>query len=194
MAYSLDEFLGAFIGALAAGEAGNWRAGDIVVRALGDLSQQGFVPREYARQRAKLLAMFAMNAPKPCTAARVRQLAAVSGTFGTEQRYPDLTWSYFRAAVQAAHRTQVPARALLDEAVQAEWTIGYLNGLGKKNPEAVRLQATCGVCGMRALLRLAGAGVEQAFRGAALPCPNCIARAWADSTDGKDAERLGVWE
>ena len=186
---SLDELLGAFIGALTVGEYGNWRAGTIVVRALA------LMPKGASKQhRARLIGQFAAAAPRPCTAARVRQLAAVSGTFGPEPGYPDHVWTYYRAVLCAAHRVSRNPVVLLDESVTADLSIGEINALGKPTPEYVKLSATCTACGTRATLRLDGDGVARAFSGAALPCPNCVAQAWADGGDGKTAERLGIWE
>lgn len=193
----LDTLLGRFAGAMDAERGSAWTGGDIVNAALDTMLRDCGNPREYRRRRRALLGQFAQRAG--CTITRVAQLAAVAGTFGTEQRhgerYAAVAWSYFRAVMNAATRTKQDARQLLDDALAAAMTTTDLNAMGKEIPQAVESHETCGECGAEQRVRVVGSMAHN-YQGMALVCAVCCSRILqennAEAYPFREAPRLGA--
>lgn len=191
VSHSLDELVGRFCDALANSRDAEWSSGDVLNVALDDTRRRADSPRLSRRMQAALLRQFASAGH--VTTAWCRQHALVSGTFGTELRHPDVSWSYFRAVVNAAHRTKQDARALLEDALAKCLTVADLNALGKDDPQAVGLRATCAECGAAVTVRIQGT-MASAFKGLPLACAVCTARVLHDGGDAREAPTLGALE
>lgn len=194
--FSYDDLIGRFTGALDTERDAVWRAGDVVTRALDDLlaalRSERLTKRDYRRTRKTILA--GMAEAGHCTVARVCQLGAVSGAFGTEQRYPECSWTFYRAVLAAAKRTGRDPRELLDEARDRGWHVADLNQLGKEIAAASALREACADCGSTVTVRVEGSTAAALRELPALPCPTCVARKWRDGADAREARRLGVLE
>jgi hypothetical protein len=188
---TLEDLLSRFAGACESERGSQWTAGDIVAHALETLTRTSESPRELRRRRRKLLGQFASVGH--CTVAWVAQHAAVSATFGTERRLPDVPFSFYRAVVNAAYRCQLDAQDVFDDAIATGKTVADLNAMGKEVPQAVELATTCTQCGTAVRLRNEGT-TAHAFKGLPISCPVCVARFHHEGTDGKEAPGLGVLE
>lgn len=195
---TLDELLGRFCGALEAERGSVWQAGDLVNYAVDDMRRRVAGTREFRRARAALYRQFASAGH--CTTCYVGQRADASGAFGTEQRFPDVGPSYYRAVLQAAWRDTDDAgapnwtpRDLLTVALAQAWSVADLNAMGRPATLAVALSETCTACGAKTRVTLEGS-TATAHQGLVLTCPVCAAKARTDGGDMREAPQLGQLE
>lgn len=159
---TLDEHLQQFATALISERDARWAAGDAINDA-GLLS-------------AAVVGAFA--AAGHCTTAFVRQLSSVARAFSHAQRFPDVSWTFYRSVLGAAKRLGRETAPLLDEAMAQGWHSKELAALGRVGPTVAALERDCGGCGAEIRIRLAGC------TGLGIACPVCQA-------EGRD-EPLGV--
>lgn len=190
---SFEELVGLFTGALENERDSAWRAGDVALRAVESIlvpdTLTGVVKLR-TRRTAERKLYGALAQAAHCTLARVRQLAQVSGTFGQEQRYPDVPWSLFRSVRTAAIRLNRDPRELLDEVIAQDLGVLAINALGKQPGPTLRAVGTCSDCGAHTSVTLPrrSDGADQA----PIHCPVCVAVKWMDQLDGKDAAMIGA--
>lgn len=194
---SFDELVGMFAGAMESERHSAWHAGDIVNRALAEVARgMGDDETKAGRRairRAQRKLLGAMAEAAHCTTARVKQLGEVAATFGTEQRYQDVSWSFFRAVRNAAMRNQLDPRALLDDAIAKAMTVSDLNALGKEVPIELAASGDCAVCGSQVRVKIQGTPAARAeVHQLTIPCPACVALAWLKGTDGREANHVGA--
>lgn len=120
------------------------------------------------------------------TSAYARQLCALSASFGTESRKPDVAMALYRACMRAAKRLNRMPAEVLDEALANDWHAADVSALGRSESAAATLTGVCLVCGAKTHV------VSTVGVGLALPCSVCIALLWRDGGDAKAATRVGV--
>lgn len=179
---SLEELLQSAADAATGERACLWTQGDVISRALE-------VYGDGKRARSKLLGTFASTLH--CTTNRCRQLADVSGSFGTEFRLPTIQWSLYRAIVQAAKRTNRNASEIFEETQEKDWHIAEVNALGRSSRARVlSLSADCPDCGRHISLRVKAKDAGT-LAGVPIACPLCIVQLRQDNLDAREAPVLG---
>lgn len=138
-------------------------------------------------QRERSAAVNRLASLGHCTSAYVRARVQLSCAYGTESRYPDVSLALFRACIPAGKRLGQKPAAVLAQALERGLHAAEVAQLGRPMKRVRVLAATCAGCGLEARLR-----VTDGETSAALPCPRCVAWAWNDGRDPKEAERLGV--
>lgn len=176
-------------------EGCGWRGGDRVNRTLAAHRRASQSKREWKIRRRKIIGAFAQRGQK--TVSCVAQRAAVSATFGWEQRPDHLQtkppWHFYRSVMNAATRTKVDPRQLLDDALAKGLTVADLNAMGKDVPQVVALAADCSECGATVRVKITGT-TAYAFKTWALRCPVCVAKSHRDEQDGCEAQQIGTLE
>jgi hypothetical protein len=190
---SLEELLGRASGCLDADHSAMWLFGDLVNAAIDNARPRCPNPRAFRAARSSIYRSFA-GLRKSTTTAFVRQYAERSGTFGTEQRLPDVSFSLYRATMNAAKRLNRDARELLDEVLQRDLSVGDVNALGKEEPEEAVLKDECGDCGAEIAIRMRKQGIRVGMVGLVVPCGVCVATAIRDGRDPREAKALGALE
>lgn len=155
---ALKDKLNRFCELLEAERATQWELGDLVCDAVRDHGKD-------------VIGTFAEHAR--CTAEYIRQLIRVAVAFPREsgKRYPDVPWTFYRAAYQAAKRVGREPCDLLEEAVDKGWSQADLAKLGVASEDAaVGLSRTCEECGSRVSIRTRGCA------GLRVNCPICGAQ------------------
>jgi hypothetical protein len=187
---SLDELLARASGCLDAEHDALWTFGDIVNAAIDNARPQCADPRTLRKARASIYRTFA-SLRKSVTAAFVRQHAERAGTFGTELRYPDVSFSFYRAVIGAAKRTQRDPRELLDDALAKAMSVSDMNALGVEPKAETSLREQCGDCGARVAITVKQ-DQGRSFVGLAIICPLCASLKLNDGGDPREAMRVGV--
>lgn len=159
----LDDLREKFRDYLTGERACHWSAGDMIAKALGFVND--------AKARRELLGSFAEVGH--CTTAYCRQLAAVSSSFGTEYRQPDIAFSLYRACIHASRRTGEPAHRILERCKAENWHAADVAKLGRKDEAFVSLAKECGDCGFKTAVKGKGA---KTFAGMRIRCPVCMAK------------------
>jgi hypothetical protein len=132
-------------------------------------------------------AVKALASAAHCTAAHVRNLIDCASAYGVETRYPDVSQALFLECIRAGRRLARKPSDVLDEALREGWHVAVVRQLGRASTLAPKvLDATCAACGAEVRVKLARVG------GSAMPCPECVRRAWENGGDGREAYRLGV--
>ena len=138
----------------------------------------------------------------------MKALVQMSGTFGTEQRYGNVSQALYRACIAAGRRLWpatgddaadeqmrgAKAREVLDMARARGWHVADVQQVGKADTgPRLKLTATCGTCG--AVVRIVVPDSSITVGLPAVPCPVCTARAWVDGdTDAAALAKLGCLE
>lgn len=160
-----------------------WEASDTVAKVLSLITTR--------EERRIVLGAFAEAGH--CSIAKLRQRAECANAFGTEYRYPHISWTLFRSAVNAAKRTGRTAQEILDEAVDKNLHVPEVNAMGQSKKRTLSLAKVCDGCGSKVRVSVGGEAAK-AFRHAAIPCPVCVWALWTDGKDAKEAEKLGALE
>jgi len=189
---SLEELLSRAAGCLESEHDALWLFGDLTNEAIEQAKRNAPDPRTFRRARAALYRRFA-SLQKSRTTNFVRQHAERSGTFGVEQRFPDVGFSLYRAVLNAAQRIKQDARHLLDDALAKAWTVGDLNAMGVEPKAITELRAECGDCQARVHIVLKQTQ-GRSFVGLPLRCPVCAAVAAHDGGDVLESATLGALE
>jgi len=101
--------------------------------------------------------------------AHLKQIARVSRAFTQEQRFPDVSWSFFRAAYQVSTRVEGESPYdILTKALDLGWSLSDLNSYGKDFEPEFLLVEQCKVCGTKVSL------VSKSDIAEAINCPVCI--------------------
>jgi hypothetical protein len=187
---SLDELLARASGCLDAEHGALWTFGDIVNAAVDNARPQCTNPRTLRKARASIYRTFA-SLRKSVTAAFVRQHAERAGTFGMELRYPDVSFSFYRAVIGAAKRTECDPRELLDDALARAMSVSDLNALGVAPKAETGLREQCGDCGAHVVITVKQ-DKGRSFAGLVVSCPLCAALKLNDGGDPREASRVGV--
>lgn len=138
----------------------------------------------------------------------MKALIQMSGTFGTEQRYANVSQALYRACIAAGRRLWPAtgadaadeqmrgekAREVLDMARARGWHVADVQQVGKADTgPQLKVTATCGTCG--AVVRIVVPDSSITVGLPAVPCPVCTARAWVDGdTDAAALAKLGALE
>ena len=187
---SLEEFHSAFAAAMEAESGSRWEQGKIILAAIR-FSARHAPDVETARlRRKKLMRTFAQVGK--CTYENVRILAETFAAFLEVTPARDRSWTWNRHVLLAARRQNRPLADVLADAIEHEWGLRELRQLSLQNGsphDAARLDADCGFCKARVHVYLPDGGP---FKGIALKCPFCVARAEADGLTVEDTiGRLG---
>lgn len=166
---TLDELTSQFCEAMAAERDGAWRAGDVLLHALAVNARNAPSPEAAKAKRPTLFKAFAAAAG--CTTARCRQLAEVAAEVEPGLRAADRSWSWHRAVVHAARRTQRPVAEVLVDASVGGWGQRELQALGAA-VERVSWHGECGGCGFSVSVSCRKAGVRS-MAGEEIACPVC---------------------
>lgn len=137
----------------------------------------------------------------------MKALIQMSGTFGTEQRYANVSQALYRACI-AAGRRLVPAtgdeetdaqargakaREVLELARSRGWHESEVRAYGQPDTgPRLKITATCGTCG--AEVRIVVPDSEVTVGLPAVGCPVCSASAWKRGEDAASLARLGTLE
>jgi hypothetical protein len=160
---------------------GFWRVGIAVAYDLGRSTKN-------KRENAKCINKWASKTNQ--TSNYVRLQVRCFDNFGAEYIKADVAIALYIACLHAGKRTGRPPHEILEEALDKEWHAAEVNALGKSEPETYEFRGECRVHGPVALPKIPPqSGI---VRGIALPCPDCVALRWAEESDGRDAERVGV--
>lgn len=103
-----------------------------------------------------------------CSKEYLLQRIRLSMAFPSELRFPDVPFSLYRAAYNAAKRLNKEPVAVLKEALKHEWSAGDLNAVGKEQDDKARLSTTCQWCNSKVTV-LADGGLA----GTEVRCPVC---------------------
>ena len=206
---SYDEQIEGVANMLIAERACAWTIGDRILRlhddVVADCRRRGLKPAQIQRY---------WKAVRKTCASRchqgdgyIRALMQMSGTFGTEQRYPHVSQALYRACIARgnalvpttgdeetdAHEKGAKAREILDLALARGWHVSDVKLYGKpeKGPR-LKIVATCGGCD--AEVRIVVPDGEKTVGVPALPCPVCCAIAWKVGDDASSLAKLGCLE
>ena len=168
---TLDELTSAFCEAMAAERDGQWRAGDVLLRALSVNAQAAPSAEAAKAKRGTLFKAFATAAG--CSPARCRQLAMLSAEVEPGLRDPTRSWSWHRVVVNLAHTTGKPVAEVLMDASVNGWGARELAAQGGPR-EVVGWHGECGGCGFRVSVSCRKPGIK-AMAGNEVACPVCRA-------------------
>lgn len=148
-----------------------WKAGEVVFDYLRAGAES--VPAKHATKHRRAVARD-LAACGDCTANRIIQLAEVWAAFGAEGlRAEDRGWTFHRAVLLAAKRTQRPVADVLEEALAKGWSVADLSTLGRSEAGARRLVAVCESSGAKVRVE-APRGVRAYDVTTGLRCPVCV--------------------
>lgn len=176
---TFDELTQRWCDALSSERESFWTAADVAAYAIRSGT------RKEQAQAKRVLA-----SAGHCTTAYVGQLARLSMAYGKELHLPDVAMALYRACLQAARRTGRKPADVLEDALAKGWHIAEVAALGRKPTATVGLDAECTACGTHVRLRRPG-DHGKCFGGLRIPCPVCVAIAWADKTHAEPPEILG---
>ena len=132
---SLDAIEQEFADALTGHRACQWGAGDVAARALKSCR---------SRKQRRVVAN-ALAATGHCAKMYVVQMARVAKAFPGPHRKPDVSWSLYRACLQASTReTPWNAVEILEIALGNGWHCKEVNALGKGDAVEKPKCPTCG--------------------------------------------------
>jgi len=167
---TLDELTSAFCEAMAAERDGAWRAGDVLLHALAVNARNAPSAEAAKAKRGDLFKAFASAGG--CSPARCRQLAELSAEVEPGLRDPSRSWSWHRALVHAAHRTNQSIAELAMNASVNGWGVRQLQAVGAK-VERVSWHGECGGCGFTVSVSCRKAGIRASHAGHGVTCPVC---------------------
>lgn len=137
----------------------------------------------------------------------MKALVQMSGTFGSEQRYGNVSQALYRACIARAntlvddsgdaetdtHARGAQARELLEMALAHGWHVADVRAYLKDEADPhLKLAETCVTCG--AVVRIVVPDSALTVGVPAVPCPVCCARAWKRGEDAESIAKLGALE
>ena len=177
---STEELLQRWCNARARGRECFWEEADVA----------GYVVRHGGTREERKILKGLLASHGHCGIAYIGQLARLSMAYGTESRYPDVAMILYRACLQAAKRTGRTPADVLEDALAKGWHAAEVAQLGRKPDATVGLDVECPACGTQVRLRRPG-DHGKCFVGLRIPCPVCVAIAWADKANAEPPEILG---
>lgn len=166
-----------------------WAQGHTLCIAIAENAQQnGGDPRKLREGRAQVFLVGAEMLR--CTVSRVRSIAGVVATFGSEPPAEEATYTLCRAVMATAHRLKRDPKDLLTEALNNEWSEVDVSNLGRVDGQRVGLARKCPECGGRQSYSIRAAGWP------AIYCGGCIGRLVEDQPEIaralRDVPKLGA--
>lgn len=148
----LDLVLQEFAELSASERASQWSQGDIAADAI----------RDFGKEVIGSLAEVGR-----CTKERVAQIARIAVAFPAEVRFPEVPWSLYRAAYNAAKRIEKKPAEYILEVLEQELSSADLAKVGRTEGAIARLKRRCEQCGARVSISVKGRHGQRIY------CPVC---------------------